>query len=62
MSKLEDCFRPEKVTFNGPEFRITKVASGKNHTAFIDTKGGVLVCGSNDYGQLSLGSVDPLKK
>lgn len=50
-SQLQDCFRPEKILFTeGCEHKITKVDSGMNHTVFIDVRGSVLVCGSNECG------------
>ncbi len=38
LSKLQDCFKPEKITFNA-EQKITKVSAGLNHSAFIDVSG-----------------------
>eukprot|EP00826_Nyctotherus_ovalis_P004378 TRINITY_DN10942_c0_g1_i2.p1 TRINITY_DN10942_c0_g1~~TRINITY_DN10942_c0_g1_i2.p1 ORF type:complete len:992 (+),score=296.82 TRINITY_DN10942_c0_g1_i2:74-3049(+) len=55
---VPDCttqWRPAQVSFESSA-RIRNVSCGTRHTAFIDSKGKLFMCGAGDAGQLGLGS------
>lgn len=58
LQEVKDCSKPVKIHFND-DTKITKVDSGMGHTAFIDRRGCILVCGENVYGQCGTGPLDP---
>ena len=49
LATAKDCSKPEKIIFES-ENLITKVDTGLSHTAFIDRRGCVLLCGKNESG------------
>ena len=51
LSCLDNIHSPRKIEF---DVKLMKVSTGINHTAFIDVRGCVHVCGSNSDGQLGL--------
>ena len=48
-AEVRDCSRPTKIPFQS-DIRIVQVASGHAHTAFVDRRGCVMVCGENESG------------
>ena len=56
LGTTDDVSLPKRVELGDG---VVKVSTGKGHTAMIDNRGCVLMCGLNDYGQLGLGEKAP---
>ena len=54
-SRADDCYAPCQVS-NLRERFIARVSAGARHTGFVSDTGECFMAGSNDSGQLGLGS------